>query len=131
VYGQYQKRFEEIAKSHPNIVWIEGFDHDEIEKYINNPEERCLLICDDLMDVVNKDKRFTAFYIKRSHHLRVSIILTVQNLYMEGLRTVNLNTTGYVLFKSLRDMTQIRTLAMQMYASKWKKMIDIYTDATR
>jgi len=130
-YGQYQRRFERMASHNKSIVWLEGFPHDKIENYINTAGSHTLIVCDDLMDVVNKDARFTAFYIKRSHHLNVSIILTVQNLFMNGMRTVNLNTTAYILFKTVRDKNQIRTMAMQMYPTKWRNMMAIYNDCTR
>ena len=131
-YGQYQERFKEIGKRHPNIIWVEGFPHDEIDKLMSDPSSHKLLICDDLIDQVAGDARFIAWYIKKSHHMQTNIIFTVQNLFQPGLRTINLNTTAYCLFKSLRDQTQVRTLAMQMYpGSKWRAMMDIYRDATR
>ena len=131
-YGQYQERFKEIAKKHKDIIWVEGFPHDEIDKIMADPKTHKLLICDDLIDQVAGDKRFIAWYIKKSHHMLVNIIFTVQNLFQPGLRTINLNTTAYCLFKSVRDQTQVRTLALQMYpGSKWKAMTDIYREATR
>ena len=130
-YGQYQSRFDEIARNHPNIIWVEGFPHDEIEEHMSTPDTHKLLICDDLMDILAGDKRFTAWYVRKSHHLLVNILFTVQNLFQPGLRTINLNTTAYCLFKSLRDQSQVRCLSMQMYGSKWRKMMEIYEDATR
>jgi hypothetical protein len=130
-YGQYQPKFDEMARNYPNIIWIEGFPHDEIESHMTMPGSHKLLICDDLMDILAGDKRFTAWYVRKSHHLLVNIIFTVQNLFQPGLRTINLNTTAYCLFKSLRDQSQVRCLSMQMYGSKWRKMMQIYEDATR
>ena len=131
-YGQYQEQFKEIRKRHPQIIWVEGFPHDEIDKLMEDPTSHKLLICDDLIDQVAGDPRFIAWYIKKSHHMQTNIIFTVQNLFQPGLRTINLNTTAYCLFKSLRDQTQVRTLALQMYpGSKWRAMMDVYRDATR
>ena len=131
-YGQYQEQFKEIRKRHPQIIWVEGFPHDEIDKLMEDPTSHKLLICDDLIDQVAGDPRFIAWYIKKSHHMHTNIIFTVQNLFQPGLRTINLNTTAYCLFKSLRDQTQVRTLALQMYpGSKWRAMMDVYRDATR
>jgi len=131
-YGQYQQKFKEIAKKHPNIIWVDGFPHDEIDRIMSDPTTHKLLICDDLIDQVAGDARFIAWYIKKSHHMLVNIIFTVQNLFQPGLRTINLNTTAYCLFKSVRDQTQVRTLALQMYpGTKWRVMMTIYADATR
>lgn len=130
-YGEYQKLFDEIKEENTNIVWCEGFCHDTILDILKPDGRKKLLIVDDLLQEVVKDKFLDTFFIRRSHHWDVSIMFTTQYLHEKGLRLINLNTTHYVLFKSLRDQTPVRTLALQMYPDKWRSFMDVYTRATR
>lgn len=130
-YGEYQELFDEIRSENQSIVWCEGFCHDSIKKELEVQGGKKLLIIDDLLQEVCNDSFFHTFYVRRSHHWNVSIIFTTQYLHQKGLRLVNLNTTHYVLFKSLRDQTPVRTLALQMFPNKWRNFMDIYTTATK
>jgi len=130
-YGEYQKLFDEIKQENSNIEWCEGFCHETIMGVLKPDGRKKLLIVDDLLQEVVKDKFFDTFFIRRSHHWDVSIMFTTQYLHEKGLRLINLNTTHYVLFKSLRDQTPVRTLALQMFPDKWRSFMDVYTRATR
>ena len=46
------------------------------------------------------------------------------------MRNISLNTHYFVIFKNPRDNQQIGVLAMQIYPSKSKFMIEAYEDAT-
>lgn len=131
VYGVHQKLYEDIGAQNPNIKWCEGFCKDIIEKELNQTDDPKLLIIDDLVQEVANDKFFHAFYVRASHHWNVTIIFTTQYLYQKGLRLVNLNTTHYILYKSLRDKTSVRTLGMQIYPSNWREFMKIYEQSTR
>jgi len=130
-YGEYQKLFDEIKEDNKNIIWCEGFSHEVILDTLKPDTRRKLIVVDDLLQEVLKDKFFDTFFIRRSHHWNVSIIFTTQYLHEKGLRLINLNTTHYVLFKSLRDQTPVRTLALQMFPDKWRLFMEVYTRATR
>ena len=131
VYGEYQQLFDVIKDENPSMKWCEGFSQELIEKELKNTIGTKLLIVDDLLQEVAKDSFFHSFYVRASHHWNVTVIFTTQNLYHKGLRVVNLNTTHYILFKSLRDKTPVRTLAMQVFPDKWRQLMNIYTHATR
>jgi hypothetical protein len=64
-----------------------------------------LLICDNLNDQVAGDPRFIAWYIKKSHHMLVNIIFTVQNLFQHGLRTIRAKHQLAVKSLSMVNMT--------------------------
>lgn len=131
MYGEYQTMFEEIKTNNSKIVWCEGFDHTIIESNLKLKPGAKLLIIDDLLQEVAEDKFFHTFYVRRSHHWNVSVIFTTQYLHQKGLRLVNLNTTHYILFKSLRDQTPVRTLGLQIYPTKWRSFVNIYSHCTR
>lgn len=130
-YGEYQKLYESMNEVIENIKWCEGFCKETIEKELKETEGRKLLIIDDLLQEVANDSFFHAFYVRASHHWNVTVIFTTQYLHQKGLRLVNLNTTHYILFKSLRDQTPVRTLAIQIYPTKWRQFMKIYTYGTR
>ncbi len=89
-----------------------------------------LVIIDDLMhesnDVVSK------LFTRGSHHTNTSVIFITQNIFhpSKESRTIALNTQYLVLFKNVRDKSQIAYLARQMYPSRSKHMVEAYTDAT-
>jgi hypothetical protein len=80
-----------------------------------DPAEKHLIIINDQMDDV--DQRVTNLFTKYSHHMNLSVMLIVQNLFNINKyhRTISLNTHYMVLFKNPRDMSQIMALAHQMY----------------
>src|ERR1700759_5304560 len=89
-----------------------------------------LVIIDDLMletnDVVTK------LFTRVSHHTNTSVIFITQNLFhaSKETRTITLNAQYMVLFKNVRDKSQIAHLSRQMYPAKSKHMIESYVDAT-
>lgn len=131
MYGEYQPLFDDIKHEHPEILWCEGFCHEFVLDKIQQDSTHKLMIIDDLLNEISKDKLLESFYIRRSHHWNASVILTTQYLYDKHLRLINLNTTDYILFKSVRDISPIRVLALQMYPTKWRQFIEIYIHATR
>jgi len=71
-------------------------------------------------------------FTRGSHHTNTSVIFITQNIFhpSKESRTIALNTQYLVLFKNVRDKSQIAYLARQMYPSRSKHMVEAYTDAT-
>ena len=92
--------------------------------------KKCLLILDDLMHETNDV--VTKLFTRVSHHTNTSIIFITQNLFHAGkeTRTITLNSQYLVLFKNVRDKSQIAHLARQMYPGKSQHMVEAYIDAT-
>lgn len=130
-YGEYQDIFDQMKKENPSIIWCDGFCQETIQNKLDVKGLKKLLIIDDLLQEVAENDFFHKFYIRRSHHWDVSLLFTTQYLHQKGLRLINLNTTHYILFKSLRDQTPVRTLGIQMFPSKWRSFMDVYALATR
>lgn len=95
-------------------------------------EVRTLLILDDLMRETNSN--IEELFTRASHHANLTIIFLTQNLFFASRhqRTMSLNSHYIILFKNVRDVTQISTLARQMYPKKtdYEFMIEAYKDAT-
>ena len=91
-----------------------------------------LLIFDDLTDrreiSIIKD-----WFVKYSHHLSVSVVYLIQNLYNKDPfhRTISLNTHYLVFFNNPRDRSVISNLARQMAPQNPSYIIDAYRQVSR
>jgi len=91
-----------------------------------------LIVIDDFMDEIKKhNKELLKFFIKGSHHRNLSVFFLSQCLYPEGLRQISLNSHYIVLFKTSRDLAQIRTFTLQVDPAHWKALLEAYQDATQ
>ena len=121
-YGAYQQMFSKMEDVEVN----EGLP--SLDEF--NGEKHTLVIIDDLMhetnDVVSK------LFTRISHHTNTSVIFITQNLFHadKETRTITLNAQYLVIFKNVRDKSQIAHLSRQMYPSNSKHMVESYIDAT-
>lgn len=129
-YGAYQPMFEEMKQELPNLKFVEGLPNDILDMF--NPNQRNLLILDDLMCSLADDKLMSVLFTK-DRHFNLSIIFILHNLFYQGkeMRTVHINTNYYVIFNSPRDRSQIVTLAKQMYPGENKFLMEAFSDATK
>ena len=77
------------------------------------------------------DSRVTNLFTKKSHHSNTSVIYLVQNLFSKNKesRTISLNSQYMIVFKNPRDVTQMTTLAKQMYPGRVKFVQEAFADA--
>ena len=121
-FGLYQ----DIFDKYPQIQFLEGLP----DLNIFDGKEKTLLILDDLMSEI--DERVTKIFTKISHHRDVSVLFLTQNLFYKSkhTRTISLNAHYLILFKNVRDSTQIANLARQMFPGKSNFMLEAFSDAT-
>lgn len=131
-YSQEQELYDQIKENNPDIIWVEGYDRNTDETYLSDKSQNKLIVFDDQMETLSNNLDFQTFFTKKSHHLNISVIFLVQNIYYKSkyMRTINLNTTAYAIFKSPRDMSQVYLLSRQLYPGSSHFMIDSYKDAT-
>lgn len=119
-----------------NIVnlFIKGIPQEEelknfFQKYKNYGGT--FAIFDDLMDSINETilNCFTVF----SHHLKASICLLVQSLFLENkiYRICSLNAHYIILMKNKRDASSVSYLARQMSPYHTKYITEAYAQATK
>ena len=67
------------------------------------------------MEEISADKKASTLFTKDMHHKNVTVIFVVQNLFKQGksMRDIAINCQIIVLFKSPRDVQQIRILSRQ------------------
>lgn len=127
-YGQWQESY---SKPIPNceVEYIDGLPDDQA--IASDPPD--LLIIDDLMTELGDNPRLANMFTKGSHHLKMSIIFIVQNIFHQAkqMRNISLNCHYLVLMKNPRDKSQVYALARQLYPNKMKFFIEAYEDATK
>ncbi len=100
--------------------------------YINSLSN-CMLVLDDMMDLVVNDKKLLSLCTEGSHHKNISVVFFMQNLFHQGRdsRSMYLNMTYIVLFKLVRDQLQVQTLARQLFPKKTNEFLEYYREMTR
>ena len=108
----------EFHKGIPSVETIENF----------KPH---FIVLDDLMDEINQDIK--DLFTKISHHKNISVVLIVQNFFNQNkfMRTISLNAHYIIFMKGIRNNQQIEYLGRQIFASKSKKLLNIFNHATR
>lgn len=110
IYGIWQDEFNSISGvefyKDLNKIFEEGFI---------DPKDNTLIVLDDLMEEIAKHKAAASLFTRGVHHKNASVIFLTQNLYKQGksMRDIALNCQYVILFKSVRDVNQIKHLAKQ------------------
>jgi hypothetical protein len=127
-YGEWQESYRKLSEI-PNLELVEGIP--ELSLLKKDKTERKLVICDDLMQSLGKEKNseLVSLFVRGSHHWQVSIVHIVQNLFYSNLRTARVNSHYLVLMKNPSDRLQVRTLARQLYPDKYKSFLESFEDA--
>ena len=104
-YGIDQPAYDEMLRTIPNIMFVEGVSVDL--ETLTNPSIRNLIVNDDLMQTMHElsnDQRMTNLF-KGCHHRNLSVIFILQNIFHRGkeLRDMSLNSHYLVVFKSPRE----------------------------
>ena len=90
-----------------------------------------ILVLDDQLN--NLNSKVVDMFCNHSHHLKMSVILLVQTLFMPSkeFRTISLNSHYIILMKNVRDRSSISQLARQIFPYKTRFLTDSYIDATK
>ena len=129
-YAHEQNIYDELEKRFSFVTFFKGLPSENAIEEFSNPSEHTLLILDDLMSQGSKNKVVELMFTQICHHLNMSIIFIVQNMFLKSIRTVSLNAHFFIIFRNLRDTTQIACLARQIYGRNAQKLLDAYKDAT-
>lgn len=123
-YGEYQELFDNFR----HVIFHQGLP--DLDEFVGN-KEPILLVLDDLMAEWNEE--ISKLFTKYSHHRNISVVYLSQNLFSKNkhARVISLNTHYLALLRNTRDVTQISTLARQMFPKNAAYMIDAYNDAVK
>lgn len=128
-FGQWQPLLNFFISDNVITKHHEGIPSEEIITEFK-PD---IMIFDDLLTEFDKEnnKKLENIFIKKSHHLNISVIFAVQNLFYKSLRTISLNSKYIILLKNPRDANQISALAKQIFPNNPKILSEAYYNATR
>jgi len=125
-YTEDQPLYHELKKCDPRVELVKGIEI--IPTNVGNT----LLIIDDQMSDVMKDQNIHDLFIKGVHHRSISVILISQNLFPPGKygRTIRLNSTYLVIFKSVQFNSSVKTLGIQLFPNHKNFLYSAYQQAT-
>jgi hypothetical protein len=109
-YTEWQPLYDSMT----DVEFVKGLEPVLEENFFDN--KKCnLLILDDLSLSVCDDVRATKLFTQGIHHRNLSVMFILQNLYKQGkaMRDIMLNAQYLILFKNVRDVSQIAVLARQ------------------
>lgn len=112
-YSVLQDGFQEISG---NIEFIQGVSAMLEDENFFDSKENNLLVLDDLMDEIASNPKAATLFTRGIHHKNVTVIFLYQNLFKQGkaMRDITLNSQYFILFKSPRDVQQIKYLGRQL-----------------
>lgn len=125
IYGIWQKMYDDVIDV--DIDYQASFPSEEQFKLYD------LIIFDDLMNELRNDERLSKTFTKYSHHFNTSVFFVTQNMFLKSphFRDASLSAHYFIIFKNMRDQSQIMSLARQMYPNDTNMFIEAYTDATK
>lgn len=126
-YGQWQDLYTKPVIN-CNVTYFDGLPD---QAYLEEVKPS-LVVVDDLMTELSGDKKMTNLFTKGSHHMNISVLFIVQNLFYNAkeMRTININTNYFILLKNPRDKSQIENLAKQMFPGTKGFLRDAFCEAT-
>jgi len=129
-YGVWQSLFEEMEQNIPEITFHKGVPSSEVIEAIAKNKEHNIIILDDLMQDVVKNPEIEILFTRGAHHKDLSIIYLNQNMFCQGkyARSIALNCHYLILFKNLRDCSQIQRLGQQIFPGKSQGLVEAYKD---
>jgi hypothetical protein len=112
VYTSKQAIFDTFSEKHPDVQFVQDPPHIDVDNVDN-----ILVVFDDfLLQHESKDNKFiTDYFIRLSHHLRVTVMCSWQTLFPKQLKTVSNNATYMIIFPLKRDLSSIDILNRQMF----------------
>lgn len=124
-YSEWQPAYDDL-RDMCAVEFVEGVPR--LDDYPPN-QGPALVIIDDLMDELGNPE-ILKFYIKGAHHRNLSVFFLSQCLFPKGLRQISLNCNICVIFKTSRDLAQVRSFCMQVNPCDWRALMEAYQDAT-
>lgn len=131
-YGVETKFVQQLRNNNLDIpITLINSLPDDFSSYIV-PDQRGLIIIDDLMQSVGNSKSVTDLFCNKLQHTNTSVILILQNLFYHGKeRTTFVRCTNYlVVYKNPMDYTIPYYLSRKLLPRNTNLFLDIFQNAT-
>lgn len=118
--------FHELRQEFANIEIVRGMPN--LQNLNNNHELPMLLVLDDLASNVLNDKFAFDVFIKGSHHHNITVLFTVQNMYMKSINGTSIyrNLSHSVIFEQSCDKTPLATFGRRAFHNYPTILIDAF-----
>ena len=118
------------GKETENIIFHRGLPSTKQIDEICQNNSHNIIVLDDLMNEVVKNAEMELLFTRDGHHKKLSIIYLNQNMFCQGknARTIALNCHYLILFKNLRDCSQIQKLGQQINPGESYLLVEAYKD---
>ncbi len=133
-YKQWQNSYESFKKENIVKEWLNHLpSEDDVKEKTLLFKDRggSVIVIDDFAQELNKD--VANIFSVLTHHTNSVVILLTQNIFSKNpvFRDISLNATFIVLFKNIRDASQVVHLAKQFAPGNNSYVIEAYKDATK
>jgi hypothetical protein len=131
-YGVYQALYDDMERTLTQLTLHQGLPSQTvIDEFADG--QHGLIVLDDLMQQVLEQRDMELLFTQGCHHRRLSVIFITQNLFGQGrsARTITLNTWYLIVFKNVRDSSQLLTLGRQLFPGKSGILVDSYRDVMK
>lgn len=131
VYGEWQPEYDKLKTRFGSIIeFICGWSQDIYRRL--QPQERNVLVLDDVMSSCSSDQSMSDLFTKGSSHRNTTVIFIVQNLYFQGKAAIDIrrNCQIFVAYRSPSDKSVIKRLARQAFPENPKFLTAAFDDAT-
>ena len=132
-YGVWQPLFDEMEENIENFTLHPGLPTQVLLSEISSNGKHNLIVLDDMIDQVVKNPEMELLFTRGCHHSKFSVINITQNIFQQGkhARTIALNTWYMILFRNMRDVSQISILGKQLFPGNAQVLKEAYEDATK
>ena len=132
-FSIHQDLFDDMERTIPNFISKRGQPSSEEIHDFTRDKRHKLIIVDDLMHEVMRNKDMKLLFKQRTHHKCVSVILIIQNPNPGGKHagTITLNTWYMLLLKILCNVSQVSILRRLLHPGKSKGFLQAFEDALR
>ena len=75
-----------------------------------------VIVLDDVMSSINNSKKLEELFTQGVHHIKISVVLTLQNLFYHGsvMKTLRDNAMYIILTRHIQDVSKLDTFARQL-----------------
>ena len=122
IYGVYQ----DVYNKYPKFFFTDNLDYMDLK-----PTVPTVIVLDDVMSSVNNSKKLEELFTRGVHHRKISVILTLQNLFYHGsvMKTLRDNAMYIILTRHIQDVSKLDTFARQLERKNSNYFKDSYADA--
>jgi len=125
LYSIYQPIYEKLEEEE-GVIFVTNVE--DIDNHIE-PGRHSIVVIDDQLLAIQKNPRvYEEFFVQKSHHFSLCIILMCQSIFIKGARNLALNNDYICLFNFPRDISMILKWFMQIDSLIAKDLLQVYRD---